>query len=232
MKGFRRSHHAFITAVFYELLHTEYGQKGKEVMILSVQRYAQQRGNRMAQRAIRDGKPLNHTTYKSYAEMGASDDPIKNVNRVLDWSPDQRIEITECPWATAFKELNAYDAAVVYCKNLDTSVIRGFNPNLQFVAEKVMPEADSCVHRYVEADFADNQEFLERNINDVVDMDYHCAHLYATYSKTATAILGHRGAMISAKVLERFAQSYGEQLANRISALKDIDFDYIYSGGQ
>ena len=58
MKEFTEKHHAFIAATFYDLLTKRYGQRGEAAFILATQRYAEQRGNRMAQRAIRDGKRM------------------------------------------------------------------------------------------------------------------------------------------------------------------------------
>ena len=92
MKEFTEKHHAFIAATFYDLLTKRYGQRGEAAFILATQRYAEQRGNRMAQRAIRDGKPLTFSTYREYGEwvntQSVKDEGCGNEGYVVSYSPD------------------------------------------------------------------------------------------------------------------------------------------------
>ena len=46
---------------------------------MATQLYAQQRGSRMAQRALRDGQPLDFATYRAYSEWRASDASVLGV---------------------------------------------------------------------------------------------------------------------------------------------------------
>ena len=54
--GFNEKVHAFIAAKFYVYLTEAFGERGERAFIHGTQYYAEQRGRRMAQRAIRDGK--------------------------------------------------------------------------------------------------------------------------------------------------------------------------------
>ena len=66
--GFNEKVHAFIAAKYYVHLTEAFGERGKKAFVHATQYYAQQRGRRMAQRAIRDGKELTYETYCQYGE--------------------------------------------------------------------------------------------------------------------------------------------------------------------
>ena len=51
-------HHAFLAAEYYRVLLERFGARGRAAFVLATQRYGEQRGSRMAQRAIRDGGNL------------------------------------------------------------------------------------------------------------------------------------------------------------------------------
>ena len=66
--GFNEKVHAFIAAKFYVYLTEAFGECGERAFIHGTQDYAEQRGRRMAQRAIRDGKALTYANYLEYGE--------------------------------------------------------------------------------------------------------------------------------------------------------------------
>ena len=66
--GFNEKVHAFIAAKFYVYLTEAFGERGERAFIHGTQYYAEQRGRRMAQRAIRDGKELTYANYLEYGE--------------------------------------------------------------------------------------------------------------------------------------------------------------------
>ena len=149
MKEFTEKHHAFIAATFYDLLTKRYGQRGEAAFILATQRYAEQRGNRMAQRAIRDGKPLTFSTYREYGEwvntQSVKDEGCGNEGYVVSYSPDFDERVTQCPWATQFAEMGMQKAGTVYCTHLDKSIVRGFNPALVYEVPQSLHEHDCCI---------------------------------------------------------------------------------------
>ena len=59
---------ASILARYYIRLTEQFGDRGWEAFIHGIQYYGSQRGRRMAQRAIRDGKPLTYENYCRYGE--------------------------------------------------------------------------------------------------------------------------------------------------------------------
>lgn len=66
--GFNEMTHAFLAARYYIRLTEQFGDRGREAFIHGIQYYGSQRGRRMAQRAIRDGKPLTYENYCRYGE--------------------------------------------------------------------------------------------------------------------------------------------------------------------
>ena len=51
-------HHAWIVSEFYRLLLERKGEAGRRAFRQAAQTYGEQRGKRMAMRAIADGRPL------------------------------------------------------------------------------------------------------------------------------------------------------------------------------
>ena len=90
--GFNEMSHAFIAARYYVRLTETFGERGRKAFIHATQYYAEQRGRRMAQRAIRDGaKELTYDVYCQYGEWVNSDE-VKAANghqsEVLSINPD------------------------------------------------------------------------------------------------------------------------------------------------
>ena len=65
---FNEKVHAFIPAKFYVYLSEAFGERGIKTFIHATQYYAGQRGRRMAQKALRDGRELTYETYMEYGE--------------------------------------------------------------------------------------------------------------------------------------------------------------------
>ena len=134
MREFTEKHHAFIVGSFYSLLTERFAQRGEAAFVHATQRYAEQRGARMAQRAIRDGRKLDFATYREYGEwvntQTVKDEGCDNQGYVVSYSPDFDERVTQCPWAAQFKEMGLTKCGTTYCTYVDNSVCRGFNPIL------------------------------------------------------------------------------------------------------
>lgn len=230
MKEFTEKHHAFIAASFYKELVGTYGKQGEQAFVMATQRYAEQRGSRMAQRAIRDNKQLTFAVYKEYGEWISSETLKKEgaVNQVeeITFSPDYEVKILQCPWAAQFKKMNLAKAGIVYCTHLDKAIVRGFNPYLVFEVPQSMYEHDCCIQIMKEAHLKKYQEFT-RNPENIKKFDYHCGHCYKTFKEITTAIFKVKGEEIALKVLKDFAGEYGEEMAERLLSYLKTDFNLI-----
>ena len=121
--GFTELSHAFIAAKYYVYLKEIFGDRGEAAFLHATRYYGEQRGRRMAQRAIRDGKPLTYETYCQYGEWVNTEEVkaqgLGNQSEMTSLSPDFQIHIHVCPWHTQFKNMGLPEAGLLYCKDLD-----------------------------------------------------------------------------------------------------------------
>ena len=84
--------HAFLAARYYEYLTRKFGQQGKAAFVHATRHYAEQRGRRMARRALRDGEELNWTSYYRYGEWVSSPECIaegtSNQHSFIRYEPE------------------------------------------------------------------------------------------------------------------------------------------------
>jgi hypothetical protein len=225
---FTEKTHAFIAAKFYVYLSEAFRDRGIGTFIHATQYYAGQRGRRMAQRALRDGKELTYETYMEYGEWVSTPQTIEsgcdNRSTVEEISPDYVIRITRCPWHLQFKEMELVEAGHEYCKHLDSALCRGFNPYLTYQVEKTLHKSDCCIHRISGTNFKERPNVVKKK-EYLRSFEYHCAHSYWAYSEVASALWGVRGSVIATKVLEDFTQQYGQDAGDILSGYRYVNFN-------
>jgi hypothetical protein len=230
MTEFNEMHHAFIAARFYKRLLDYDKDKGLQTFIHATHQYAQQRGFRMAQRAIRDGKPLTFATYKEYGEWEGTQTALARMggfdSSVVSLSPDHEEHIRRCPWAYQFKAMDMQECGAVYCSHLDKAIARGFNPYLVFDVPQSVNTHDCCIQIMRDAFFEDGQAF-EKKTENMKGFDYHCGHLYKTFGDIARAIFKEGGEEIAGGVLQDFGEAYGSKMAAVLPGFGSTDFNII-----
>ncbi len=231
MTVFNEKSHAFIAAKYYLYLTEEFGERGKKAFIHATQYYAGQRGRRMAQRAIRDGKDLTYEVYCQYGERVSSEE-IKalgqaNAREVVKTKPDYISNVTMCPWRRQFVEMGAGEAGLEYCRHLDNSICRGFNPYITYDVDLTHLETEGyCTHliRDVDAEAID----MQKRPGNVVSFEYHCAHSYWAFHEVVCAIFGSAGERLAGKVLEDFSREYGEAAAETLYKYRFTNFNVTF----
>jgi hypothetical protein len=221
-------HHAFLSACFYRELTEHCPGNGEATFVLATQRYGEQRGNRMAQRAIRDGRALDFATYKAYGEWSYTEEPFASGAHmeVLSTSPDFRYLVHACPWHEQYRDMGLLEGACVYCQHIDLAIARGFNPYLVF-------EVRSTMHKGHQCDFVlkgaclDERGFAVDKARTQMPFEYHCGHLFKTFREMVTSIQGDLGREISERVRERFAERYGGEAAALLDAFQGTDFNVL-----
>ena len=223
--GFNEKVHAYIAAKYYVYLTESFGERGERAFLHATQYYAAQRGRRMAQRAIRDGKELTQETYNYYGEW-VSTDELKKAGCANRSEPGDNgsIRILSCPWYTQFQEMGLAKAGAVYCSDLDASISRGFNPKLGFVLEQTLYTAPCCIQRLAEGDILAGAQ-NGKNPDSLRDFEYHCAHLFWSYREVSTAIFGEEGKAAAGKVLQDFTADYGKEMADRLLRYENVNFN-------
>ena len=232
MKEFTEKHHAFIAATFYALMTERYGQRGEEAFILATNRYAEQRGNRMAQRAIRDGQELTYATYSRYGEWVNSDEVkeqgLANKVDVVSISPDYEMHIHSCPWHSQFKKMGLPEAGLAYCRDLDASICRGFNPEMVYEVPQTLHDHDYCIQTVRNSGLSGTEK-LEKKPDGIKSFEYHCAHSYWSYSEIVSAIFGAEGRRVCSQVLKEFSEEYGQQMADALKSWENTNFNCVES---
>lgn len=230
MKEFTEKHHAYLVGRFYGELMKTCPDRAEDIFVMCTERYGQQRGSRMAQRAVRDKKPLTFTTYREYGEWNntesAKQEGCSNQVKVIAWQPDCIEHVHMCPWASQFKEMGLTRCGTLYCAHIDEALVRGFNPALIFRVPQSMHENGFCVQISKEANFKENQVFCKSEANQK-GFDYHCSHCYKTFTEMITAILGAQGYFMASNVLKYFEEDYGKEMADAILSFQNINFNLI-----
>jgi hypothetical protein len=199
--------HAYIIGLFYKYLKESFGGEGIAIFVKGAQRYAEQRGGRMAQRALRDHLPLDYQTYLAYGEW-TSTIPHKSSEQIIDG--DLVVTVSYCPWAETFAEMGLKECGIVYCNEIDRGIVRGFNPCLDFETESVIHNSDHCVMRYKGLKSGGP---VKPPTDGKKDWQYHCAHVYTAIGELVNALgLGD----IVKKVDADIAREYGEDLVKDI----------------
>ena len=150
MSLFTERHHTFISATFYLIVKGEGYHNYRDAFRMAVHLYAQQRGSRMAQRALRDGRPLDFASYRYYAEWQYRPQILAEMPDASSWvaeGRDAKITIRSCPWSSQYIEMDLSDGILDYCADLDQSLARGFNPEIVYEVQQTMHNGnDCCIH--------------------------------------------------------------------------------------
>ena len=212
--------HAFIAAQYYRLIHELDPAGAERVFLFCTRKYAEERGARMAQRALRDGRDLTLGTYMSYGEWEYTD-PDFSQSEIIETAPDHHYLVHKCPWSTQFYEMGALDCAKSYCRDLDLSIARGFNPDADFEVRSTMHTAGVCefvLHGAGEKPRAPRDRKNQR------PFAYHCGHPLSTFDRCVRNIYGDRGRDMTAEVERRFGDQYGADALVELLDNKSRDF--------
>ena len=201
MTTLNERHHAFISASFYRELMEKCPTNGEATFIMATQRYGEQRGSRMAQRAIRDGRTLDFSTYCAYGEWTYTEEYFASGRHmeVISKSPDYHYHVHACPWHDQYAEMGLIEGACLYCAHIDLAISRGFNPYLVFEVRSTMHKEGKCDFVLKEANLEEKGYSVDKAITQM-PFEYHCGHIYKTFCNIVISIHGQTGA-ISAKEL-------------------------------
>jgi len=226
--SFNEKVHAFIPAKFYVYLSGAFGESGVKTFIHATQYYAGQRGRRMAQRALKDGRELTYETYAEYGEWVNTPEIIEanqgHQSTVEEFSPDYVIRVTRCPWHIQFKEMGLAEAGHEYCSHLDSAICRGFNPYLTFTVEQSLHKSDCCIQRISNTNFKAKLNIVKKK-EYLRSFEFHCGHVYWAYSEVTRAVWGAQGEVLNAEVLKDFSTEYGQEMADTLVNYRHVNFN-------
>ena len=182
----------------------------------------------MAQRAIRDGKELTYETYCQYGEWVNTEEikqmGLANRTEIASMSPDYEMHIFSCPWHSQFRDMGLKEAGQAYCRDLDASISRGFNPEQKYIVSQTLHDHDYCIQTVKNAGITEHSN-LERNLAGLRSFEYHCAHMYWSFCEIAEAIFGEEGLAAGRQVMKDFADEYGDEMADVLMGYCDTNFN-------
>ena len=235
---------AFITVLFYRELKKCFGARGVQAFVQGTQSYGEQRGRRMAQRAIRAGEELTLQTYLRRGEWVNTEkiraEGIANKAELTDAAPEYSAaypdyikKVTVCPWHEQFKKMGVLEAGELYCRHIDPSLFRGFNPVLSYEVPQSLNGADCCYHivrcgkeeREKAGEMpAEKRKPAKKDPAGLRSFEYHCADSYWSYRRTAERIFGAEGTAASEQVLLQVRETCGKEAAERLLQYRGTDF--------
>lgn len=228
-EGFNERVQAYIVARYYVRLTEAYGSQGREAFLLATRTYAEQRGHRMAQRALADGQQLDFVSYHKYGEWVPSEEMKKrgesNLSEPMTELPYHATKITRCPWAIQFREMGQQEAGLAYCKDLDSSIYRGFNPAIAYETRQTLHDHDYCVQCAPATKIPREALACPKYKPGLRSFEYHCAHTYWTFRQVVASVFGSKGLDIAKGVLSDVRQDLGKSFSVTLRKYEETDFN-------
>jgi hypothetical protein len=221
------THHALLFAWLARAVIRRAGKsQGEAIVRQAVRRYGEQRGRRMAMRALSDGQALTMNAYMAYGEWRAAAGQADSA--MVQEFPLPIGQVYRCPWHEAWEDQDVMAYGRLYCLEVDHALVRGFNPDLRLDINSIKSAGDDfCEFAYYGADLS---EPAQSGRPTVMPWDYHLGHLYKTVGQVVLEEIGEPGAEAVSEALAEFAACFGQDAAAAIEAYGDTDFDSLPEG--
>ena len=118
----------------------KYEDEGRETILKGIKRFGRIRGERIAEKVRKTGKPLTlENFFKSY------DVPVSLITN----QPEPKLaqhgrlikKVTSCPLAAFFREENQLEIGKLYCEQ-DFAMVQGYNPRFKLEKKASLMEGD------------------------------------------------------------------------------------------
>ena len=208
-------HHAVLLALFAKYTIQGFGEKGKDAIYIGIENYGQERGKRMAERAIANGDPLDFINSQAYGEWVPEKGEMEFG--ILKTEPELVSNVTKCEWCASWKKYNLLGYGKYYCINIDAAVFNGFNENFHMKATSNLSfGADHCEFHWENPMREDDilkltQKRAELGTSCTRDFNFHTAHLLYSMSETLKDKLLEDGILIINQVLEEYVTLFGKE---------------------
>lgn len=209
--------------------------QGTAAVRRGVRLYGEQRGRRMALRAQTDGRPLSMLNFLIYGEWEAA--PGENDSSLVEFVPDARTSVRRCVWNSTWRERGLLVYGRLYCLEIDTALLRGFNSELRLSVNRTLSNQDEpCDFIYTGANLTpENLARLQHGKRSDpgprarMPWEYHTGHLYQAMSSVYEADLPE-GSAAALSALDDFREQFGQAAADVIRSYQAVNFNQITSG--
>jgi predicted ArsR family transcriptional regulator len=218
-------HHALLFGLLARNVMNAVGEAAGEAIVReAVRRYGEQRGRRMRLRALRDGAPLNLTSYLAYKEWRPA--TSEACGKTVEQAGDVISTVSACPWANAWQETGLLPYGRFYCQEIDLALGRGFDPEAVLEVQRTLTnDREPCEFVFRGAVIPGTSELPV--VDPSMPWDYHCAHLYKTMSELLGERVGKEGLRVARAALDEFAQTVGEAMVRQIVDWQKSDFNQL-----
>jgi len=220
-------HHAVLFALFAKYTIKGFGEKGEATIYIGIQNYGNERGNRMAERAIANGDSLDFINSQAYGEWVPEEDEMEFA--ILRTEPELVSAVTKCKWCASWKKYNLLEYGKYYCINIDAAVFNGFNKDFHMKATSNLSfGADHCEFHWENPMHEDDmikltQKRAELGTSCTRDFNFHTAHLLYSLSETIKNELGEDGILIINHVLEEYIDLFGKDYLDVLNGTYKIE---------
>lgn len=231
--AFTVEHHVLLLGwISREMIHRFGEEKGEKVLLDAIERYARQRGKRMAMRVAADNRELTALNYLCYGEWTSEKGSL--VTKIIDRTPNLKVHVSHCPWESIWKEQGMLEYGKYYCMVADKAIYEGFNPDLKLDVNGTrtngFPQCE-FIFRDLTANLGKLLVLLIRKKwvakKAVMPWDYHTGHVFKTLGETITSAFGKEGEEVMVKVLEEFKNYFGDEAAAILDQYRETDFDAL-----
>ena len=233
LKGpFTEAHHAFLAGSYYVALKKALGNEGVTIFEFATFKYAEQRGTRMALRALQDGHPLDLASYLAYSEWQTTDDTSFDM-KTLSTDPDYELKNFRCPWHSQFNKMGLLECGKIYCKHLDEAIVIGFNPQMKLELTENLYTDDNCHFYFKDANLTPEKleklEYMQKELGTSKNLSfaYHCAHIFMTFANISRYRLGNTAEELILGVLDKFRTEFGSEMADTLLWYKGMNFNEL-----
>ncbi len=210
-------HHALLFALLAKYAIEGCGEEGKTAVLEGVRRYGEERGRRMARRALEHGDALDLVSNQAYGEWRP--EPGQMENRIVQTEPTLITVATKCAWCDTWKKYGMLDYGKYYCLPIDDAVYRGFRSDFSVTTlSNLSWGAECCEFDWGLPLNKENEGRLQRKrveLGDscVRDFDFHTAHLFHTLGNVLKDSLGEKGKRAVDEAVQQFAAIFGKEYA-------------------
>ncbi len=206
-----------------------FGDRGREAFLFAARIYGENRGRRMAMRAIRDGKPLDLSSYLQYKEWVSTEymRDRGDANQASSSLSDNIYvkKVTRCPWNLQFTEMGETELGNLYCQVIDTSIAAGFSRSFTYQVPQNLNQGVPCRHVVENAGISALPDGIRKEY--LKPFDYHCADLHFAFRRTVQSVFGEEGMTVTKQVEQDFREKCGEEMLLYLLSFAGTDFQTI-----
>ena len=232
MQKYTVEQHAVLIGLSGKYLEKYLGEYGIDLFINSIIRYAFQRGRRMRNRAIRDGRPLNYETFLAYGELILH--TLPGDYSIQSESPVYINCCQRCMWDEAWKKYGLSRYGEWYCRYVDLHLVQGFSEDMIMLTKSMRGLGDECC-TFVNVGYEQTEESRKRiaQIKEALDGKYgkdflyHEAHFLNAVRMICKKILKESYGEMEKELLKEFGEIFSKELAEEVKGNSEADFDIL-----